>query len=88
MTMTTTEPAKRLLTDRTHFARIKTREQVEQSLDMLESICDGQLADLMRGDLETGFVQVFAPDGDLVFAALEKAPGAWMCRFHREVFEE
>lgn len=88
MTSTPTTPAKRMLTDRTHFARLNTRAQVIQSLEMLESICDGQLADLMKGNLDDGFVQVFAPDGDCVFAALAKAPDAWACRFHREVFEE
>lgn len=77
-----------MLTDRTHFARINTGAQVRQSLEMLESICDGTLADRMKGSLDAGFVSVWAPDGDCVFAALKKAPDAWMCRFHREVFEE
>lgn len=78
----------RLIPDRTHFARLLTLAQVVQSMEMLESICDGQLADLMTGSFQDGFVKVHAPDGDIVFAALEKAPDAWACRFHREVFEE
>lgn len=72
----------------THFARVNTQAQVERSLEMLESICDGQLTDLMKGTFEKGHIQVFAPDGDCVFAALEKAPDAWLCRFHKEVFQE
>lgn len=77
-----------MLKDRTHFARINTGAQVQQSLNALEELCPGQIAGLTKGSVATGFVQVFAPDGDCVFAALEKAPDVWACRFHREVFDE
>lgn len=77
-----------MLTDRTHFARLHDRTQVEQSIAMLAAITDVPIDDLTKGRLDDGFVQVFAPDGDCVFTALEKAPNVWACRFHREVFEE
>lgn len=77
-----------MLKDRTHFARLLTSQQVQASLNLLEELCPGEIAALTQGSVKGGFLQVFAPDGDCVFAALEKAPDAWACRFHREVFEE
>lgn len=77
----------KMLTERTHFARLFTEAQVKTCLDMLESICDGQLADLMTR--EGDFITVRAPNGDVVFQALKKgAADAWVCRLHIEVFEE
>lgn len=68
-----------------YFARLLKTEQVTECLDMLESICDGTLADLMTRDDETIIVR--APDGDVVFQALRKgSEDAWICRMHKEVF--
>lgn len=75
-----------ILKQHTHFARLLTTDQVNRCIDMLESICDGQLADLMTRDDET--ITVNAPDGDVVFQALRKgSDDAWICRLHKEVFK-
>jgi hypothetical protein len=75
------------MTDRTHFARLLTTKQVNSCLDMLASVCDGPLADLMTRDDETIIVK--APDGDEVFRALKKGSAdAWICRLHTEVFTQ
>lgn len=74
----------------THFARVNTRAQVLTWLNALEAIIDDPAAclRLTKGSMASGFIQVLAPNGDCVFAALEKAPNTWVCRFHREVFHE
>lgn len=78
-----------MLKERTHFARLNTTIQVRQSLHMLAGVCDVPLSNLTTGSIKEGHLTVKAPDGDIVFQALKKgAADAWMCRFHREVFEE
>lgn len=32
--------------------------------------------------------RIYAPDGDLVFSALDRGNGNFICRLHREVFDE
>jgi hypothetical protein len=83
----TPETAERLETmQSTHFARVLDDTGVEKSIAMLSEAAGGSLDGLIERDAET--VTVRAPDGDAVFLALRKEPGAWICRLHREVFTE
>jgi len=63
-----------------YFARINTKEEVQQTLDLLAAFNP-------RIETKEYGYEVFAPDGDLVFAAVQVRPGVFACRFHKEVFD-
>jgi len=67
------------------FVRINTKAEVKKSLDMLEELNPQAPAEI-NGTL----VSIYAPDGDLVYAAMPKdeAKTAFICRFHKEVFKQ
>lgn len=72
------------MTDKTYFARILTTAQVDTVIELLE---DAAKATFDRiGDRET--CEIHAPDGDMVFAALKMREGIYLCRMHKEVFDE
>jgi hypothetical protein len=65
------------------FARLLKKDAVDKIVQMM--------ADEFQAAPEpddTGFIQIKAPDGDVVFAALPKDGENYICRFHKEVFEE
>lgn len=61
------------------FVRLGTKENVDTALKMLAEF-DPKIE---RDDMMT---TVFAPDGDIVFQAIHKGDGAYICRYHDEVF--
>lgn len=69
---------------RTHFTRILSKAQVKACQQMLEE-CSGRLHPI---DWNATMFQIKAPDGDEVFAGLKHPSGKYICRLHREVFEE
>ena len=69
----------------THFARILTLDQVRACRDMLQSVSDDDLPTIVRGQ-ET--LEVRAPDGDVVLSALLHPSGSYICRLHRECFDD
>jgi hypothetical protein len=67
-----------------YFARLLNTAGVDACLALLIEARGAPLGELLRRDDET--ITVFAPDGDVVFAAIAKQPGIWICRLHHEVF--
>lgn len=63
------------------FVKIGTRRNVRMALGMLAEF-DPKI---LRDELTT---TVYAPDGDIVFQAIRKDPDTFICRYHREVFDE
>ena len=72
---------------RTHFVRFLTRDQVNASIDLLNTVCDEPFPHI-PADAEK--FNIKAPDGDEVFTGVRAgAQGArFVCRLHREVFDE
>lgn len=67
------------------FVRVLTLSGVETCIDILTQACGEPLGNLLeRGE---GLIRCHAPDGDLVFSALEKTPNTWLCQLHKEVFQ-
>lgn len=69
---------------RTHFVRILDTSQVRSLVRMLEAAADRSFP----VDLKAETFKIHAPDGDMVFAGLKHPSGKWLCRLHREVFDE
>jgi hypothetical protein len=73
------------MSERKHFVRILTTVQVRDLHRQLERAAGRKLP----LDLKRDFFEIHAPDGDVVFAGIaHRAPGRWICRLHREVFDE
>lgn len=70
--------------DRKHFVRILTTQNVKDLARMLE----GAAGRRFPLNLKEGHFKIHAPDGDEVFSGLKHSSGKWICRLHREVFDE
>ena len=70
--------------ERTHFARIFTAKQCRDLIKQLDEVTGRKTH---TGPLGDSFA-IHAPDGDLVFAGLRHSGGRYLCRLHREVFDE
>ena len=64
------------------FVRIITKAQLKQTLAMMKK--EFQSVPKPGDTLH----QLYAPDGDLVFSALEHSKDRYIARFHPEVFDE
>jgi hypothetical protein len=67
-----------------YFSRLNTLQQVNLAVAMLNGVSGEPFATVGK-DQET--FEYRAPDGDVVFSGLQKTPGVYICRFHREVFD-
>ena len=68
----------------TMFVRYLKTDQVKQIHQMLEQTAGREIP----FNLSDETFQIKAPDGDVVFAGIEVSLDNWMCRLHREVFNE
>lgn len=64
------------------FVRILKKKQMRQMLAMLKKEFN---AEPEKGDTLN---RVYAPDGDLVFSALEYRSNTYIVRLHKEVFSQ
>lgn len=65
-----------------HFVRILTAEQANASAQLLIDQFNPRVE---RSD---SLLSIFAPDGDIAFQALKKDDNTFICRFHKEVFQQ
>jgi hypothetical protein len=72
------------MSERKHFVRILTTVQVRDLHRQLQKAAGRKLP----LNLKSGFFKIHAPDGDEVFSGLKHSSGRWLCRLHREVFDE
>jgi hypothetical protein len=68
----------------THFVRILDTTQVKDLHRQLQRAAGRKLP----LDLKSGFFKIHAPDGDEVLSGMKHPSGKWLCRLHREVFDE
>lgn len=73
------------MTGRMYFARYFTLDQVNHCVRLLSIAAERSFPSVSEGQ-ET--FEYKAPDGDVVFAGIMKEPGTYICRLHREVFDE
>lgn len=66
------------------FVRILTRTQVNQLVDMLNDAAGRKRFKPLKAGQDC--MEIKAPDGEVVLAALIGSSGDYMCRLHKEVF--
>lgn len=66
------------------FIRVFDKAEVRKCVNMIKAMNPQAPASL----LDDGFLRIYAPDGDLVFAALPRNEKTFICRLHKEVFQK
>jgi hypothetical protein len=69
----------------THFVRILSWLDVNSVVDMLNAGCGTHFPAVKKSQEQ---FEIKAPDGDVVLAGVRHPSGKFICRLHKEVFQQ